>query len=99
MNGTQVLWLGVALVNVVVVLLLALRTVRRQPAQPSRGARTAWLVAATTSGTVLILIVAKVGDLIPNSTPVDVAALAVTGVLTGVFLTLGLKPTAGNGVS
>lgn len=63
---------------------------------PAPAARTAWLMAATTSGTMLLLIAAKVGSLIPTATAVDVGALAATGVLTGVFLAIGLA--AGSGV-
>ncbi len=70
----------------------ALRTIRRPPVRPTLAVRTAWLVGATTSGTMLIFIATKVGDLIPNATAVDAGALAVTGVLTGAFLTLGLTP-------
>ena len=92
MNGTQRLWLATALVCFVVVVLLALTTVQRQPVRPTRAVRTAWLVGAMTSGTMLILIAAKVGDVIPNATVVDVGALAITGVLTGAFLALGLTP-------
>jgi len=99
MNNTQVIWLAVTLVSVVVVVLLALAVLRRQRVRPTPVVRTAWLVAATTSGTMLIFIAAKVSDLIPNATAVDVGALAVTGILTGVFLAFGLKPSPSNGVN
>ena len=59
----------------------------------SQTARTVWLVAAMTTGTMLVFIGATVVDLIPEATVIDVAALALTGILTGFFLALALWPT------
>jgi len=99
MNIPQLIWLAAALAGVLVVVPLALLVVRRQPARPAPAVRIAWLVAATTSGMMLISIGAKVADLIPNATVVDAGALAVTGILTGLFLALAVKPSPGNGAN
>jgi hypothetical protein len=99
MNNAQAIWLAAALVGVVAVAVLACAVIGRQSARPTPAVRAAWLVAATTSGTMLVLVGAKVGDLIPHATAIDVAALAVTGILTGAFLALGLKPSARNGLN
>jgi hypothetical protein len=90
MHWIQLLWVGVALMSLVAVVRLMLKVVpgREKPSTPAT--KIAWLVAATTSGTMLVLIAAKVSDLLPNATIVDVGALAITGVLTGMFLAFGL---------
>ena len=49
-----------------------------------------WLVAAGTSASTAIFI-AAIMDHIPGATVVDVGALLITGVLAGLFLSLGLK--------
>ena len=58
-----------------------------------RTVRSAWLTAAATSGTVLLFVGAKVLDIVPRVTAMDVGAVAVTGVLTGLFLGFGLRST------
>ncbi len=52
--------------------------------------KTTWLFAASTSAVTLVFIAAKVLDVIPGATFIDVAALAITGILTGLFLGLSL---------
>jgi phosphoglycerol transferase MdoB-like AlkP superfamily enzyme len=98
MNWTQTLWLVVALISIVALVPLAFKALQHRPTRSTPAIRTAWLVGATTSGTMLVFIAAKVSDLIPNATAVDVGALAITGILTGFFLALGLKPTHTNEV-
>ena len=95
MNGLQGIWLAAALLSAVLVAL----AVRHPRAGPAQSERAAWLVGATTSGLVVIWIAAKVTHVLPHATAVDVGALAVAGILTGVFLTLGLKPGRSNGAS
>ena len=93
MSWSLALLLVVTLIGVVALVTLSLKALRHRPARSPRAIRAAWLAGATTSGTMLVFIAAKVCDLIPNATAVDVGALSVTGILTGFFLALGLKPT------
>lgn len=88
-----ILWTIMALVGLTAVIVRMMATLGRDGAKRSTLAtKTAWLVAATTSGTMLVFIAAKVSDILPNAIAVDVGALAVAGVLTGLFLAFALMP-------
>lgn len=95
----QAIWLASTLISVVAIVGLSFVIPRREPARSTPGRRGLWLLAATTSGTLLTFISATVIGLLPNATAIDVGALALTGILTGVFLALGLEPSSGHGVS
>ena len=94
MSISQGLWLFIAFAVVIAVVLVMLMARRGQEARPNLAIRTAWLVSATISGAMCIFVAAKVGELVPNATIVDVGAVALLGILTGVFLALGLKRSA-----
>ena len=90
MTWIQALWTLIALISIVALIPLGARVLRRRREQSALTRRNTWLIAATSSATMLVFIAAKVGDIIPNATAVDVGALAITGVLTGLFLGFGL---------
>jgi hypothetical protein len=92
MNWMQSLWVAVAFISLVAILLLAFQ-LRRRTKRSTPAVKTAWLVAATASATMLVFIAAQVIAVIPNATVIDVGALAITGVLTGLFLAFALMPT------
>ncbi len=99
MEFNQAIWLAGTLIGVVAIAGLSFVMLRREPARSTPGRRGLWLLAATTSGTLLTFISATVTGLLPNATAIDVGALALTGILTGVFLALGLRPSSDHGVS
>lgn len=86
----------VATVGIVSMALIVLffRSKRFRASRTARSVKSEWLFAATTSGTVLVLMAATVIDLLPKVTVVDIAALGVTGVLTGYFLALRLSASS-----
>jgi len=90
MNGIESLWMVAALASLAAVMLPVITILRRGQKRSTRATQAAWLVAATTSGTMLVFIGAQVVDILPNATAIDVGALAVTGVLTGMFLAFAL---------
>lgn len=98
MDPSQILWLALALAAVLVVLLLMALTLRKPRKNTYPYTRSAWFVAAMISGMTLVSIALKVSDRIPNVTFVDVGAVVITGILTLVFLTLGLLPSPQNRV-
>ena len=92
MNANTAIWLGVTFVSAILLALFAAKvhSGRRSRTETNRGA---WLAAAGSSATMLVFIGAKVIDLIPGgATAIDVCALAITGVLTGLFLAFSLAP-------
>ena len=93
MNWMQSSWLIAVTIGAAVLVALAYTLRRRRPTRSTPAVKAAWLVGAATSGTLLVSIAAKVIEILPNATVVDVGALAITGVLTGLFLAFGLMPT------
>jgi len=85
------LWQAVAPVLVVVVGVVAFRRLRHPPARSTPADRSALFVALATCGATLFLIGAKVIELGRGVTAVDLAALAIAGILTGCFLTLAIE--------
>lgn len=93
MNWTQTLWMIMAVTMAFAVTSLVFMVRRRQGNRSNATIKTVWFIAATTSGTMLVSIAAKVIDVLPNATVIDVGALAITGILTGLFLAFALTPT------
>lgn len=90
-------WLVVAPIGIIAIVALALKMLRYSPTPAPPAERAALLVALATCGTTLLFIGAEMIDLGRDVTVVDIAALAVTGILTGCFLTLALKPARKHG--
>lgn len=93
MDPSQILWLVLGLAAGLVIATLALLTLRKPRQTPLPQTRSIWFVAAMISGMTLVSIAFKVSERIPDITLIDVGAVAVTGILTLVFVTLGLLPT------
>ena len=91
MNIAFVFWIALTVFTLVIAVVLAI-AIFRSPQKPTTSTKAIWLAAASISGMVLFGIGTKVSELIPHATVVDVGALAITGVLTGIFLALGLQP-------
>jgi uncharacterized membrane protein YoaK (UPF0700 family) len=87
MSANTAVWLAVALTSAVVITLIATHLRRRA----TKANPTPWLLAAVVSATMLVFTAAKVTDL-ARVTAVDVAVLAITGILTGLFLGFALTP-------
>lgn len=89
MNANTVTWLGAAVLLAGLAVFLA---VRLQPARRNtlRSGPGWWFLAAWTSAMTLVSIAATVVQQLPDATVIDVGAVAVTGILTGLFLGLGL---------
>lgn len=85
-------WILAATIMAAPVILLILQIARQRRSRASQTAKTAWLVAATTSGTMLMFIGATINELVPIATAIDIAALGATGIVTGFSLALGLAP-------
>jgi hypothetical protein len=80
---------------VVVATFTAVRARRRGDHYVDR-TRISWFVAAGASATMLVFTTAEVVHLAPSVTVVDGATVALTGVLTGLFLGLGLARAGRN---
>ncbi|HZM00660.1 MAG TPA: hypothetical protein VFD43_10450 [Planctomycetota bacterium] len=87
-NSTP-MWLWVVVSAVILALVVALRV--RPWARSGLGDRSiAWFLAGMLSATFLVLIAARLVELLPAATAVDAAAVAVAGLLTGSFLGFSL---------
>lgn len=89
MNANTAIWLGAALLIAGLAVFLA---VRLQPARRNalRSGQGWWFLAAGTSAMTLLSIAATVVQRLPDATVIDIGAVAVTGILTGLFLGFGL---------
>jgi len=91
MNGSAAFWVVAS--GIVLILVAAFAFARCvSPPQTSNSARTkqaAWIVASATSTCVLAGIAMAVADLGRAVTIVDVLALGISGIITGVVLTHG----------
>jgi hypothetical protein len=85
------LWQAVAPILIVVIGATAFWRIRHAPARSAPAERSALFLALATCGATLFLIGAKVIDLGRGVTAVDLAALAIAGILTGCFLTLAIE--------
>ena len=91
MNVSEAFWLvasGIVLVLLVAVT-FAMRASPRQAASSTRTNQAAWIAASATSLFVLAGIAMTVTGLERSVTIVDVLALAISGIVTGVVLTRG----------
>ncbi len=85
-------WIVSGSLTVTALVTILLSANRHQWMPASQTARAFWLMAAMSTGALLIFIGATVSDLIPDNTMVDDGALAVTGNLTGFLLVHGPWP-------
>jgi len=94
MTAQTFVWLGIMALTALAVAAITWRLTHRRsagvPPLPPR-LRGVWLLAAIVSFAILISIATEVLDRLPNVTAIDLAALAVTAVLTGFFFVLGVR--------
>jgi hypothetical protein len=90
MHFSVIIWLALFFVALIVLVALVVRARRRQPGEQPKSVKSAWLAGAATSGFLLICVAAKVARLEQAATTIDIAALAILGMLTGVCLVLGI---------
>jgi len=91
MNGSGAFWVvasGIVLILFAAVA-FAIRVSPRQTPSSARTKQAAWIVATATSMSVLAGIAMTVAGLERAVTIVDVLALAISGIITGVVLTRG----------
>ena len=85
MDDSTPMWLWVVVSAVILALVVAFR-VRPWGRAGLRDRSTAWFLAGTLSATFLVLIAARLVELLPATTALDAAGIAVGGLLTGWFL-------------
>jgi len=90
MHFSIIIWLVLLFIVLTVLAVLVMRARRRRPGDHPRSLKGAWLAGAATSGLMLIAVATKVARLEQAATAVDIAALAILGMLTGVCLVLGI---------
>jgi|GEM_PF-6258859 len=90
MQSSIFIWLIVLLVVLIVLVVAVLRARRNLPGERAKSVKGAWLAGAAISAFMLICVAVKLARLEQAVTAVDIAALAILGMLTGVCLVLGI---------
>ena len=85
------MWLWIVVSATILALVVAFRVCPWARARRD-GPSAAWFAAAIASALLLVLIAARMVELMPALMAVDVGVLAVAGVLTGWFLGIELTP-------
>lgn len=97
MNVNTAVWLGVAVAVGLMLAALGAWLISRFKGQSMVASKSVWPVASLISALTLVSIGAKVLNLMSGVTLVDVAALSITGILTGAFFSVWLTSGTAQG--
>jgi hypothetical protein len=90
MNVNTVVWLGITIAVGLILVASGAWLLTQFKGRSTLASKSVWLVASLISTLMLVSIGSKVLNLMSAVTLVDVAALSITGVLTGVFFSFWL---------